>query len=331
MPDLNVWVVSVSFRSARLMIECLRSIERERSTPGVNLRAVVVDNASGDYPILAEAVVENGWQSWARLMLAPRNGGFAYGNNLGIQLAIESGSADYLLLLNPDTEVRPHAIGSLVAFLESRPEVGIAGPSIENVEGSEWPIAFRFPSIGTEFCAALDLGFVTRLLGDKLVARTMSAEAQQVDWISGAAMMIRAQVFRAIGGLDENYFLYFEETDFCFRARKAGFATWYFPRSRVMHVMGQSTGVTEHRSRPKRLPAWWFESRRRYLALTLGSGAAMLADLLVLIAYPAGHLKRMLLGRAHTAIPHYLSDLWRHSMLRTPNRGVPPIRTVRIR
>ena len=331
MTDLNVWVVSVSYRSARLMIECLRSLEKERSTPGVNLRAVIVDNASGDFPILSQAVAENGWHAWITLIVAPRNGGFAYGNNLGIQLALESGAADYLLLLNPDTQVRPGAIGSLLAFLRSRPDVAIAGTSFENADGTEWPMAFRFPSIGTEFCAALALGFVTRLLGDRTVARRMSPVAQQVDWVSGAAMMVRPEVFRTIGGLDENYFLYFEETDFCFRARRAGFATWYFPQSRVMHIMGQSTDVvTETWSELKRLPAYWFESRRRYLAVTLGTPAAMMADLLVLLAYPIGHLKRTLLRRTHTAIPHYLGDLWRHSILRSRNRQLAPIRTLRM-
>jgi N-acetylglucosaminyl-diphospho-decaprenol L-rhamnosyltransferase len=320
MAKLEVWVVSVSYRSAQLMIDCLRSIASERSTPGVNLRVVVVDNASGDFPILSQAVAENGWSAWVRLVLAPRNGGFAYGNNLGIQLAMESG-ADYLLLLNPDTQVRPHAIELLVGFLQSHPDVAIAGPSFENADGTEWPIAFRFPSVESEFCAALGVGLVTRLLGDRSVARRMPAVPQRVDWISGAAMMIRAQVFRALGGFDEGYFLYFEETDFCFRAARAGFATWYFPASRVMHIMGQSTDVViESWSRPKRLPGYWFESRRRYLAASLGFPAAMMADLLVLLAYPLGYLKQVLLGRAHTTVPHYLRDLWRHSVLRSRNR-----------
>lgn len=320
MAELNVWVVSVSFRSARLMIECLRSIEAERSTAGLNLRAVVVDNASGDFPILSQAVDENGWSTWVKLVLAPRNGGFAYGNNLGIQLALASGSSDYILLLNPDTQVRPHAISALAAFLQTHPNVGIAGPSFENLDGTEWPMAFRFPSIGTEFCAALGIGLVTRLLGDKTVARRMPAAAQRIDWVSGAAMMIRSKVFEAVGGFDESYFLYFEETDFCFRSAKAGFATWYFPRSRVMHIMGQSTDVViETWSKPKRLPPYWFESRRRYLAGSLGSPAAMLTDLLVLLAYPVGYLKQILLGRRRTMTPHYLRDLWRHSILRARN------------
>ncbi|HXS19717.1 MAG TPA: glycosyltransferase family 2 protein [Steroidobacteraceae bacterium] len=327
MAELKIWVVSVSYRSAQLMVDCLRSIESERATPGVNLRAVVVDNASGDYPHLLQAVAENGWSPWVSLIDSPRNGGFGYGNNLGIRLAIEQG-ADYLLLLNPDTEIRPRAIATWVAFMQSHPQVAIAGPSFENRDGTEWPMAFRYPSIGTEFCAALGIGLITRLLGDRTVARRMPAIAQPVDWVSGAAMMVRAQLVAAIGGFDENYFLYFEETDLCFRAARAGFATWYFPESRVMHIMGQSTGmVIESWSKPKRLPPYWFESRRRYLAGSLGTAAAMLADLLVLLAYPVGYLKQILLGRAHTTVPCYLRDFWRHSIVRLRNRQRDPIRT----
>lgn len=320
-------MVSVSYRSARLLIDCLRSVAGERSAPGINLRAVVVDNASGDLPMLTQAVQDNGWGSWIRLIAAPRNGGFAYGNNLGVRLAIESG-ADYLLLLNPDTLVRPGAIASLVAFFESRRDVGIAGPGFENPDGTEWPMAFRFPSLATELTAALGIGLVTRLLGNRTVARRMSAIAQQVDWVSGAALMIRAEVFAAIGGLDENYFLYFEETDFCFRAARAGFPTWYFPASRIMHIMGQSTNlIMEGPSRPRRLPGYWYESRRRYLAASLGTTAAMVGDLIVLLAYPLGYLKQILLGRGRAVVPHYLRDIWRYSILRARNRGQPPVRT----
>ena len=85
-------------------------------------------------------------------------------------------------------------------------------------------------------------------------------------------MMIRPSVLACIGGMDENYFLYFEETDFCYRAKQAGFPTWYVPESRVMHIMGQTTTVTDISAGPRRLPGYWFESRRRYFAVTYGIG-----------------------------------------------------------
>jgi N-acetylglucosaminyl-diphospho-decaprenol L-rhamnosyltransferase len=323
---LNVSIVSVSFRSAQLMIDCLRSLQSERATPGLSIRAIVIDNASGDFPAISRAVQEHGWSSWVTVLLAPRNGGFAYGNNLGIRLAFERQGADYVFLLNPDTEVRPGAIGALARFLEAHPTAGIAGSTYEHSDGSPWSCAFRFPTLISEFCSALDIGFVTRRFARWAVEQQMTPVAQRVDWISGAAMMIRPEVFQAIGGFDENYFLYYEETDFCFRASRAGFQTWYVPQSRIMHHMGQSTKVTEPWSAPKRLPDYWFESRRRYLAMTRGLRRAMLIDLLVLAVYPLGLLKQRLAGKRHTTVPQYYRDLCRHTLLRPRNRRLPPAR-----
>jgi hypothetical protein len=322
MRELTVAVVIVSYRSAALAIECLRSLLVERSAGGLNIRAVVIDNASGDHPLIARAVAENGWGSWVMPVLAPRNGGFAYGNNLGIRHALQSGPADYVYLLNPDTQVRTGAIATLVRFLESQPRIGIAGSSFENEDGGEWPIAFRFPSLVSELSQALGFGPLIRLLDRWSVAREMSQAArQQVDWICGASMMIRIAVLEAIGGLDEGYFLYFEETDFCLRARRAGFPTWYLPESRVMHVGGQSTGVTERNTAAKRLPAYWFDSRRRYFAKAFGTAHAMAIDLVVVVAYPLGWLKRFVLRQRRQTVPHYYRDFIRGSVLRARNRS----------
>jgi hypothetical protein len=319
---LTVAVVIVSYRSAELAVESLRSVAAERSAGGLDIRAVVVDNASGDAPRIEGALAENGWGSWVTVVLAPRNGGFAYGNNLGIRHALQSGPVHYVYLLNPDAQVRPGAIGALVRFLESQPRIGIAGSSFENQDGSEWPIAFRFPSLVSEFSQAVAFGPLLRLLDRWAVARRMSQTARQrVDWICGASMMIRAAVLEAIGGLDEGYFLYFEETDFCLRARRAGFATWYVPESRVMHVGGQSTRVTERNTAPKRLPVYWFDSRRRYFAKAFGVGHTMAIDLIVLVSYPLGGLKRLLLRQRETSIPHYYRDFIRASVLRARNRS----------
>lgn len=320
MPEVSVAVVIVSYRSARLAIESLRSLQTERSAGGLRIRAIVVDNASGDHPQISRAVAENGWDSWATCLLAPRNGGFAYGNNLGIRHALASGPADYLYLLNPDTQVRAGAIGTLVRFLESHPQIGIAGSSFENQDGSEWPMAFRFPTLVSELTQAVGFGPLTRLLERWAVARQMSPVAQQVDWICGASMMIRAAVIAAVGGLDESYFLYFEETDFCLRARRAGFPTWYVPQSRVMHVGGQSTGVTERNIAPRRLPDYWFASRRRYFTKAFGLRHAMAIDAVVLASYPLGWLKHCVLRQLRKTTPHYYRDFIRGSVLRTKNR-----------
>src|SRR5271155_2916678 len=102
MSAIEVAIVIVSYKSAALTIECLRSIDAERSTPGIRIRTIVVDNASGDSPEIARSIAENSWSPWAILITAPRNGGFGYGNNLAFRHALDRGRTDYFHLLNPD-------------------------------------------------------------------------------------------------------------------------------------------------------------------------------------------------------------------------------------
>jgi GT2 family glycosyltransferase len=323
---LEVAVIIVTYKTALLAIEALRSVAEERSASELRIRAIVVDNSPDDLPRIAAAVTTHGWSPWVTLIASPRNGGYAYGNNLGLQRAYREGRPDYVYLLNPDTQVRPCAIGTLVRFLECRPDVGIAGSSFETREGNDWPIAFRFPTLLSELEAGLEFGLVTRLLNRWVVARPMPKVAQPTDWICGASMLIRPQVLATIGGFDENYFLYFEETDFCYRARKAGFPTWYVPESRVMHIGGQSTEVTSPEAGARRKPAYWFASRRRYFAVTFGLWRAVLIDIVAVLANSLGYLKRVALGRRRSAVSHYTRDLVQHSAIWPGNRDFPPAR-----
>jgi N-acetylglucosaminyl-diphospho-decaprenol L-rhamnosyltransferase len=321
-PSIDIAVVIVTYKSARLTIEAVRSVAMERSTPGLSVRAFVVDNDSGDLPAIAEAAQLNGWLSWLTLVQAPKNGGFAYGNNLGISRAYSDRQPDFVYLLNPDAQIRTGGIATLARFLMERSDVGIAGSSFENLDGSEWPMAFRFPTLFSEVESGLQWSIATRILRRWVVARVMTPVQQPIDWICGASMLIRAEVFTSIGGFDENYFLYFEETDFCWRGRQAGFSTWYVPESRVMHIMGQSTGVTEVRQMPRRLPAYWFDSRRRYYVVTRGLRRAAIIDLIALFANCVGLLKRIAQGKLNSGVPHFIRDLMRHSVLLPGNRSL---------
>jgi N-acetylglucosaminyl-diphospho-decaprenol L-rhamnosyltransferase len=322
MSPVDVVIAIVSYKSAALTIECLRSIDAEQFTPGVRIRTIVVDNASGDTPEIARSIAANSWSSWVTLITAPKNGGFGYGNNLAFRHAHDKGRPDYFHLLNPDTFLRKGAIGALVRFLEEHSQVGIVGGSFENDDGSEWPIAFRFPSILSEIEGGFKFGLVTQILRPWVVAVEMAPRPQPIDWVPGASMMFRCAVLDAIGGFDENYFLYFEETDFCYRAKRAGFSTWYVPESRVMHMGGQSTKVTERNVALKRLPRYWFESRRRYFVISYGSAYAAAVDFAALLAYSAGSFKRILQRKKDHLVPHFLRDLAHNSTLWSRNRRI---------
>lgn len=325
MNDIEIAVVIVTYKSAELAIECLASIHSERETQNLKIRVVLVDNASGDLPQIRKSVERNGWSSWVTLVLAPMNGGFAYGNNLGIRAAYELRRPSYIYLLNPDTEVRRGAIATLVEFLERHPQVGIAGSSFETEKGEIWPFAFRFPTLFSEIVHGIQLNLVTRCFSRWVVAKPMSSMAQPTDWICGASMMIRPAVLTAIGCLDENFFLYFEETEFCHRALRAGFPTWYVPESRVMHMIGKSTNVDDKTRFQRRLPGYWFDSRRRYYAVTHAVATAMLIDVAAIVSSLSGLLKSKLLRRPST--PHYIRDLLAHSVLMRKNRYFAPLKS----
>jgi N-acetylglucosaminyl-diphospho-decaprenol L-rhamnosyltransferase len=321
MAERDVAVIVVTYKSAELTVDCLRSVARERADKSLNIRCVVVDNASGDAPRVRAAVEAEGWSDWADVLVADRNGGFAYGNNVGIHHAFARARPEFVHLLNPDTVLHPGAIAALVRFMDATPKAGIVGGIFENGDASEWAIAFRFPTLASELEGGMQLGAVSRLLRRWQVPMQMGAQAREVDWVSGASMLMRSEVVERIGDMDEGFFLYFEETEFCFRAKQAGYQVWYTPDSRVTHIAGQSTKVTERNVAPRRLPTYWFESRRRYFALTHGVGYAMLADLVAVAAGSVGEFKRLVTGRRRQGVPAFLRDLLANSYLMKRNRA----------
>ncbi len=321
---LDVAVIIVNYRSAELALRALASLAEERKRPGLALEVMVVENASGDEARLRAGIEP--YAEFARLVVSPENGGFGAGNNLGVRSLLAAGSrARYFHFLNPDTVVYPGAVLALARFLEAHPRGGAAGSRFQHEDGTPWPIAFRFPTPLSEIESGASLGVVSRLLQRRAISRELGDTAEQVDWLSGASMMVRRELLASVGGFDEAYFLYFEETDLCLRAKQAGWEIWYVPDSRVMHVRGQSTGVTALDGKPRRLPRYWFESRRRYYAKNHGLAYAAAADLAFLAGNGIGTLKRALRRTPNT--PRLLRDFVRESVLLPQNRAVAPARS----
>ena len=320
MPDpIEVAVIIVNYRSAELTLRALESLARERQKPELELRVIVVENASGDEARLREGVAR--YSDFARLLVSPTNGGFGAGNNLGLRTLLGEGStARYFHFLNPDTVVRDGAVLELVRFLESRPAAGAAGSMFEHEDGTPWPVAFRFPSPLGELESGACIGLVTRLLQRHTVPLHLGDEPAEVDWLSGASMMFRREVLEDIGGFDEAYFLYFEETDLCLRTKAAGWQVWYVPQSRVMHVRGQSTGVTALGGKPRPLPRYWFQSRRRYFYKNHGLAYAAAAELAFIAGNGIGTLRHTIQRRPRT--PRLLRDFVSVSLMFSRNREV---------
>lgn len=307
---LNLLVVVLNYRTADLTIDCLRSLKDEvESLSGTHV--VVTDNASNDGSVekIRTAIHTNRWGSWVELKPLEQNGGFAFGNNAAIQPYLETGNlGPYVLLLNPDTVVRPGAIKALIDFMVQNPEVGIAGSRLEDPDGTPQHSAFRFISILSELDSSLRIGMVSKLLSRWVIAPPVSETPHQTDWVAGASMIIRREVFESIGLLDENYFMYFEEVDFCLNARRAGWTCWYVPQSRVVHYVGQSSGVTDTKAPPKRLPTYWFDSRRRYFLKNHSWLYAAFADAAWLIGFTLWRWRRLLQHKPDLDPPKVWSD-----------------------
>jgi N-acetylglucosaminyl-diphospho-decaprenol L-rhamnosyltransferase len=276
-----VAVIIVSYNTVALLRDCLASLRACR----LPLRVVVVDNGSRDNsPSMVRAEFPE-----AELVEAGRNAGFAGGTNIGlrylggesVQRTGDRGDASahisgpvpsplyavpYILILNPDTVIHPGAIEAMVAFLEAHPRVGLVGPRLQNPDGSFQAGAFRFPTL---LMAALDLFPPGEVLPGRLYGSWWHGRYPQdggtspfpIDHPLGACMLVRREVLGQVGAMDEAYFMYSEEVEWCWRIRRAGWAIWQVPAARVTHVGGAATAQFR---RPMQVALW--RSRLRFAA-----------------------------------------------------------------
>lgn len=283
---MQVAAVIVNYRTPAMVLSCLDHLSRER--PAIpSLKAVVVDNASGDDSAerLAAKLSEAPYADWVQFIPLTLNGGFGWGNNQAIlRLLADAPPPDAIFLLNPDALVEPGALAALVSDLQLRPDAGAIGSQLVNLDGSLSGSAFRFPTIPREFIRGLGIAAVGRALGINPVLIPFG-ERGPIDWATGASVLVRTRALLDAGLFDTGFFLYFEEVELMHRFAKHGWKSYHCPDSRVVHVAGASTGVVDGRSEATRAPPdYIFNSRHRYFALTGGRLAAWVAD----IAWLAG-------------------------------------------
>lgn len=304
----SVNCVILNWRTAEMTIRAVESAMI--AMEGIDGAITVVDNDSQDGSFEAMSAAMAGWPR-VRVLQSGRNGGYGAGNNHGIRAGLPGGlRPDYTYVLNSDAFPAPDAIKVLVDYLDSHPRAGFAGSHIHGPEGDPHTTAFRFPSIASEFEGAAQTGPISRLLRGSIVAPPLPAQTQRVDWVAGASVLMRQSMLDQIGLFDEVFFLYFEETDLFLRAARAGWEAVYVVESRVMHIGSVSTGMKHWR----RVPGYWFESRRHYFEKNHGRAYALTAT----AAHVAGlgiHGLRVLVQRKtpHSP-PYFLRDLVKHSL-----------------
>ncbi|NLE99960.1 MAG: glycosyltransferase family 2 protein, partial [Anaerolineales bacterium] len=229
MVDVTVVIVSWNVRS--LLSRCLRSL----ADAGRSLDVIVVDNGSSDG---SAAMVQAEFPA-ARLIANADNRGFAAANNQGIALA----EGRYVLLLNPDTEVVGDALATMVDYAEAHSDVAVVGPRLLGPDGSPQHSRYRFPTLATALFESTWLQPVAprRILEHYHALDLTDDRPVDVDWVRGAALLARRQAVEQIGLLDERFFMYSEELDWCRRFRDAGWRVVYFPAAQVVHYEGKSS------------------------------------------------------------------------------------------
>ncbi len=236
---IDLSVVIVSWNTRDLLGACLRSIDSGRGA--LNVEVIVVDGGSSDgtpdmltkeYP-------------WVRLIARSDNVGFPKGNNIGLAEA----QGRLLLLLNPDTEIEGEALSTMAHYLDTHRDVGIVGAKLLNPDGSIQSSRRRFPSLATGF---FESTWLQPIAPNSLMERYYAADlpdnvVSEVDWLVGACLMTHRAVLEDVGPMDEAYFMYSEELDWCRRVKEAGWKVVYLPEARIVHHVGKSSeqAVTE--------------------------------------------------------------------------------------
>jgi len=226
-------IIIVNWNTGKLLTECLQSIYNH--PPQVRLEVIVVDNASTD----GSAVTAETNFPQAKIIHSQKNLGFAGGNNLGIEKS-QTGCGDQVLLLNPDTVVHAGALQEMLVFLDEHGRAGAVGARLLNPDGSLQPSCSPEPTLRREFIRLFHLKGV-RPDGYYSMDDWDITAPRLVDTLLGACIMVRREALDQVGLLDERFFMYSEEVDFCTRLRKSGWEIYWTPQAEVVHYGGQST------------------------------------------------------------------------------------------
>ena len=303
---MKLAVVIINYKTADLVMQCLESLLPQLAY--LEARVLLVDNRSPDDSVakLKDWLAAHDGRGTVQLIEAETNSGFSAGNNTGIRAA----NADYYLLLNSDTIVRPDAIAILLRTADANPKAGLVSPRLEWQDGTAQQSCFRFISPVSELIGTAQTGIITSALNAFDVPLPVSETIVEPDWTSFACVLIRHKALNEAGPMDEGFFMYFEDAEFCRRARRAGWEIVHNPQARVVHLRGGSSPVKQRALERKRLPRYYYASRTRYLYLSYGWLGLTLANILWWLGRFVSK-SREIVERREPGIPRYQwLDIW---------------------
>lgn len=272
---MRLAVSIINYRTAKMTIAAVQSVLDVLGPD--EARVIVIDNASGDGSADEIAAwIEQSGETRAELIRSVTNSGFSGGHNQG--MAAVPG-AEFYLILNSDALLRPDFFAPLLAAAEADPRAGLFAPRLEWEDGTPQQSCFRFHGIASEMMRGAETGPLSRLLRRHEVALDLPPDPDQIEWVSFACVLLRGDMVREIGPMDEGYFLYFEDSEYCLRARRAGWRAIYVPEARAVHFRGGSGPVKAMAAAKKRMPTYYWRSRTRFLRQAAGPLGPLLGNL----------------------------------------------------
>jgi len=301
-------VIIVNYKTPQLVLDCVGKLLPEINS--LSAKIVLVDNCSNDDSIklIEKWIAEKSNTSQIIFIKNENNIGFSGGNNTGIN-AIK---ANYYLLLNSDAFVTQGAVSALLDMAKKNQKVGLVGPQLVNENGKKQTSCFHFHSPIGEFVQSANTGLITSLFSKYNVA--ILHRVEEPEWISFACVLIRNDVFRQVGLLDDRFFMYFEDAEFCFRAKKSGWKCVFCSDAIVVHLHGISSKLAEKIDTKKRLPRYYYESRARYYYLIYGFHGLFFANILWELGRLISIIRQFFGRKDKAVVERKWKDIWINSL-----------------
>ncbi len=280
---MELSIIITSYNTKQLLLDCIDSIVKY--TKNLKYEIIIIDNNSNDGSVDAiqrSKIKSQNYNLKVKIIQNKENKGFTKANNQGLAKA----SGNYILFLNSDTLLHNNVLSEMVAWMKKHSEVGVASCSLRNADGSIQGTGGYFPTLTKVFAWMFfleDIPFLDTLIkpfhpvhGQSFFYNGTSQflKKREQDWVTGAFLLIPAKVLKEVGAFDEDYFMYTEEVDLCFRIKRAGYKVWYLPEWSITHLGGASSTkefslLTEFKSMKifykKNMPQWQFPILRLFL------------------------------------------------------------------
>lgn len=314
---MELSVIIVNWNTKNLLCQCLDSLNQV--VKKIEMEIFVVDNGSMDgsgetirkrFPVVK--LIEN-----------QTNVGFAKANNQALRLA----KGKYALLLNPDTQIKRGAIEEMISFMSAHPEVGGVGGQLLNSDGSKQNSIANFPSLATEL---LNKSLLRWLFPEKFPGKEKSYLGPiEVDSVIGACMMVRREAMEQVGLLDEDYFLFLEETDWCYRMKKASLKIYHIPQAEIFHFQGRSTEKNKERAKIEYYRSryhFFRKNRGRFQWTILHIGLLIRLAVELIFASIVGIFTFFTIKKWRRKVSAYAYLIWWHLRICPEGMGLKPIK-----